>query len=277
MTSTEPVILDCQIAFTGTIDPSTMNTAILTILPTGSYTTLPAAYNGTPGLPPVIDSVVVTEIGPTDTMPTPVMSLVDPGGPGEASHYILRLAVRDGAAGAAGTNSKLSGCSDIENISALADGFGLYWDAANSKWQVAAPKKTFGPKTTPYTSFNTPYSGASGSYLVASLSVAAQPFAWTPRVDAQLLCGGTANTKVDLAVLMGDPSAGTQVAYGHGQYGIGPFPVTAGPNPGAATMPTVPAATAQTFYLVAKQVASTADTWSTTNTQGRFSLVGVPV
>ena len=267
------------VTFSGTVDPRTTNTATLTLTPGEGQTTLPAVINGTPGLPPIFRNITVNQVAAGTTPTAPVWTLVDPGGAGVASTYDLTISVNSGAAGAAGTNASISSAGDLEGTPA--DGTTLYYVGADSKWKVSVPKVPTGPYICLPANFNANYSGAGGATTAATIGIPAQPYAYRPWASAQLLCGGTGNTRVDLVVRKGDPVTGDQIAYGLGQGGVGPFPVTAGPGYGAgitagSTYGLVPAGTAATFYLVAAQVNTTNDTWSTISSNARFEILAVP-
>lgn len=271
------------IQFTGTIDPTSTNTATMTLTPGAGETNLPAVINGTPGLPPVYRNITVNQVNYGDAVPASTAALVDPGGPGTASTYDLTLYVTKGQNGTAGTNASITAAGDIENNSSMSTkgGWTIYYNTATSKWTVSQPKMVYGPYICLPGSFNANYASNAGAYTVATIGVPALPYAYRPVVDAQLVVGGTANTQVDLLVRKDNATTGDIVAYGIGPTGPGPWPVTAGVGfgsaiAGASTYGQVAANTAATFFLVAKQNNATTDNWTTTNTNGRFSILALP-
>ena len=260
-------------------------TGTLTLTPMGGQGVLPALVDGTPGLPPVL-TFAVTELAAGST-PTVSQTMTDSGAAGEASAYTVTLGIPVGAQGVAGTNATISAASDLElpsgvSLGSATAGYTLYYDATNSKWLVSQPKTVAGPYITLSGSFATPYAGNASNYQVATCGLPSLPWAYYPIVSAQVQAAGTANTHVDLVCRLNNATTGNQVGYGTGFTGAGPYPITIVPNfassiTGGSGYGQVAANTTATLYLLALQINSTTDSWSTINTNASFTVTCVPV
>jgi hypothetical protein len=276
-----------SVTWTGSVtfsDTGYANTGVatMTLTPTGGTSTLPALVNGTPGLPPVIDSVTVIQVAYGTTAPAPVWTLVSPGGAGTASHYTLTVYVNSGQQGATGPSTNISTAPDVEGgpVGSGTDGYTLYYVNADAKWKISAPKVPAGPYICLNSAFTAVTSSSATSATIATIGTPALPYAWRPIVSAAFLAGGTINTHIDGAVYLGS-STGQQVGYGMGGSGTSLFPVRIGSAFGASisgssTYGQVAAGASATFFLQALQTASTTDSWSTQNTNGHFTILAVP-
>lgn len=266
------VISDVSLTFPEAFNPAS-GVAHIVITPAGGLSSLPVAIQGAPGLPPVIDSVTVTQLPYGTTLPSPDWTLVSAGSAGVASHYTLNLYVNSGATGPSGTFAIASG-TDLSGTAT--SGYLLACSGTSpTAFTYAAPKvgDLYTSSVTTYSSLTT------SSQTIATLTVPAQPWSWRPRIDAQVSLGGTANTLVDLAVNAVTGSNTAQVGYGYGVSGATSSVVTATPNNvGASVSATViPASTAATFNLLAKQLNSTADAWSVNGSRAAWSVQVCPV
>jgi hypothetical protein len=124
-------------------------------------------------------------------------------------------------------------------------------------------------------------SGTDGqNRTLCSVSIPAQPFAWRPRVFAQCIIGGTANTRVDLIARLNDAIAGDIVGRSFGQVGATPPPavLVSGPPAGALTTAgQVAAGASAVIYLRAEQQASTTDAYTTAGVSTSFMVEVAPV
>ncbi|QIS06752.1 hypothetical protein F5X71_34570 [Nocardia brasiliensis] len=267
-----------SVTFSGATDPLSTGVATLTLTPAGGVSNLPALVNGEPGVPPRFRNVVVHQVPYGTTPPAPTWTLVSPGGAGTASVYDLDIHLNSGQQGAAGTNAAVLTAGDVVSTG-IQDGWELIYSAATAKLVAGPPRRVIGPFIS---AFNAPYNGNAGSYVVSTIGIPAQPWAWRPRASAHLYVGGTPNVHVDAVVRLGDPVAGDIVGYGLGVTGAGPVPVNVVPHFGGAITGTstygqIAAGTAATLYLVAVQTASTTDNWNTVNTNGQFMIDVVPI
>lgn len=246
-------------------------TAYLILTPTGGVGTLPFMATGDPGLPPVFDSISVVELNPAQALPSPnpVVTLVDPGGSGSASHYTMTFYLHSGDTGPAGTSS-ISEAIDIATSPALGagtDGYILQYSAANSNWVPVARKvgSQYVPAAIAATANDT-----TSPRLLASVTIPAQPFDWRPRCFGQTQVSGSIDTQVNLYARLNDPASGDQVGYGKGAVGIVPVPtvlIPAAPGGSAVsatgTYGRVAAGASATIYFRAEQVANSSLGWST--------------
>ena len=195
----------------------------------------------------------------------------------------------------------LGGASDLDVVSTpLNDQYMVKWNASTSKFKYAAQPVGDTYNTT---SFTTATGGGSTSYgILGSINIASQPFNWRPKVEGFASPSGTANTKIDLTVLMltgsvsGTPtistllSTGVQVGYGVGTLGnIVPVQVTRAfggslssfvwPNNAVSTSSfgVVPAGQQANLYLVAHQTASTTDSWTVNASSCSFTAEVKPI
>jgi hypothetical protein len=255
----------------------------MTLTPSGGTSNLPALVNGTPGLPPVFDSVTVTQVPYGTTPSAPVLTLVSPGGAGTASHYTLQLYINSGQQGATGASTTISTAPDVTGgpVGSATNGDTLYytWTGSSGSWVISPPKVPSGPYIALNSTF-TAYSGTATSATIASIGTPALPYAWRPVISAGIYASGTINTHVDCAVYLGS-TTGQQVGYGMGGGGVGPYPIRVtsaygGAVSGSSTYGQVAAGATATFFLQALQLNSTTDTWSTSNTNGFFTILAVP-
>ncbi|WPH57649.1 hypothetical protein [Mycobacterium phage WXIN] len=261
-----------NITFTGTVTVvnganQDSGTAYLVLTPEGGFGTLPFLATGDPGKPPVFDSFTMEEVDPDDPLPTPnpEYTLVSPGGPGEASHYTLKFYVHKGATGATGTFT-ISGATDLSGTPGSGnDKQILVYRHSDGKWVLSAQK--VGDQYVPAAIASTSFSVTTPRTLT-SVTIPAQPFDWRPRVFAQTVVTGSADTRVDLVARVGNASSGAQVGFSKGLAGAAPPPNILIPAaPAGSSMPgsygRVAAGDAATIYLVAEQKAPSSNSWST--------------
>jgi hypothetical protein len=272
-----------SVTFSGANDPLTYGVATLTLLPSGGVSNLPALVQGDPGLSPTLRNVNMTQVAYGTTAPASTWTLVTPGTSTVAPVYDLNLYVNSGQIGATGSSTNISSAPDVEGgpPGSGTDGYTLYWVNADSKWKISPAKRTAYPFTVLNSSFSAAYNGNAGQYIVASVGVPAQPYAWRPKVHAAMYATGTVNTHVDLVARLNNATTGDQVGYGLGSTGVGPYPIVLQSAFGASVAGTstygqVAAGSSATIFLVAQQTASTTDNWQTLNTNAYFTVEAVP-
>lgn len=265
-----------NIVFEGTITVANgfnpdSGVAYLILTPSGGYGTLPFLATGDSGLPPEFPSIKMTEVDPATPLPTvnPIVTKVDPGGPGVASKYTMEFFVHKGEQGATGAIS-ISNAVDLSGaLGTGTDDYILTYDAATATWKPNAQK--VGNLYVASAILATSYSNASPRSLV-SITIPGQPFDWYPRCFAQVPITGSSTTQVHLYARLNDPASGAQLGFAYGQVGATPpVPVlipappagSAVPGTSGGTYGRVSAGAAATIYLRAEQIASSSASWST--------------
>lgn len=261
------IIFDGQLTIVNGFNPES-GTAVLVLTPKDGFGTLPFFATGESGLPPTFSSITMTEVDPSTPLPAvnPVVTLVNPGGPGVASQYSLAFYIHSGAPGSTGTIT-IRNATDLALSPALGTGTNAYilvYDAPSQTWIPSAQK--VGNMYVPATILSTAFNNTSPR-LLASVTIPAQPFKWYPRVFAQVAVTGSSDTRVDLFARLNDPASGAQVGYAKGVAGSSPGVATLIPAPPAgSSWPSygqVAAGVAATIYLRAEQVATSSNNWST--------------
>lgn len=269
---------DGTVTLTNTTDLNT-GVAHLLLTPSGGIGSLPVLAQGDPGLPPVIDSVTVTQIAADATASPPKWTLVSPGGAGVASHYTLEIEVNRGATGSSGSFT-LAGATDL--IAGSPNDQQIFkWSATDNAFRYASQLCGDTYSTQSFTS----YSGNATIATLGTITVPAQQFNWRPRVSGQAIATGTSNTHVDLVCRMNNASAGDQVGYGFGITGAGSagvpdYPITLNQAFGSAitgSYGVVASGSTATFYFLATQTAPTTDAWSVSNSTCYFSVKVEPI
>lgn len=269
---------DGTVTLTNSTDLST-GVAHLLLTPSGGVGSLPVLAQGDPGLPPVIDSVTVTQIEAGVTPSPPKWTLVSPGGAGVASHYTLEIEINRGATGPA-TSFTIAGATDLITGSP-SDQQIIKWSATDGAFRYAAQLCGDTYSTQAFTS----YSGNSTAATLATITVPAQQFNWRPRVAGSAIATGTVNTHVDLVCRMDNATAGDQVGYGYGITGAGSagipdYPIQMNQAFGNAitgSYGVVAAGNSATFYMLAIQTAPTTDAWTVSNATCYFSVKVEPI
>lgn len=257
-------VWDGTVSITNATDISS-GVCTLMLTPKGGVGKLPVLAKGDPGPPPVFDNVNVTTLA-AGSQGSGSVSLVSAGGAGIASHYNLNLSLPQGAKGES-DSSTISTATDLKTSpSSSTDDYAIVWDNDDSKFDL---KPQLCGAVYNAISF-TAASGSTSPQILASVTVPAQKFDWTPTVSGQAIPLGTANTHIDLQCLLNNASSGQQVGYGSGVTGSGSgswpaFPVRLGPAFNGALSQgygKVAAGAAATFYFQAVQTAYTSDSWS---------------
>lgn len=266
------LVWDGSVRITNAFDITT-GVATCVFTPTGGVGTLPVMSDGGPGLPPIIDAVIIHEVTAGHTLPNSTFSLVDPGGPGQSSQYTFDLYIHAGATGDPGPSTTISSAPDVEGT--VADGLILVYSAADSKWKMSAQK--VGDIYIPGSITDT--SGSGGSRTLCQVVIPAQSFDWHPLVFGQCIVTGTANTRVDLISRVNNSSTGDICGYGFGVAG----------TDRAYLMPSIPAGSganvakvaqgspAVIYFLAVQQNSSVSDSWSTNHATSTFQVKVCPV
>ncbi|MEV6258087.1 hypothetical protein AB0L97_33015 [Nocardia sp. NPDC051911] len=219
---------DGSATWTGTIwfpninDVATTGVATLTLTPAGGWGNFPVLAQGDPGLPAVIDSVTVTTLS-AGSPAAASLTLVDPGGPGEAAHYTMALSLPQGLAGATGAPGHILGSSDFSN--SPADGQIPVYNASGGlvAWMTYHPVTPY--YVLPGTSFTALTESASGVRdIVGALTIPSQAYRYRPRVSGDLEVTGAAGMRIDAEVRMGAlttadatiSTSGVLIGYGRG-------------------------------------------------------------
>ncbi len=260
------ITFEGQIQVVNGFNPDT-GVAYLILTPSGGFGSLPFFSTGDPGLPPVFDEITVEEVEPGDPLPSPnpVVTVVNPGGAGVASHLKLKFYVHKGEAGDAGTFT-ISGADDLDGTpGAGTDTYMLLYRNSDSKWVMSAQKigGAYVPSAISATAFN-----ATATRTLASVNIPAQPFDWRPRCFGQALITGSVDTRVDLVARLNNATSGDQVGYSKGVAGAAPPPNILIPAaPAGSAIPgsygRVTAGNAATVYFMAEQKAPSSNSWST--------------
>lgn len=260
-----------------TYDPTTKS-AIILLGPEGGVANIPALVKGDPGQPATFDTAInFTALAYDDpTADSASLTVLTPGTESTAPVYRLNVALHKGSPGAAGTSSILT-ASDVTGTAT--DGYLLAKTTIDSENKATwiAPKVggQYWPASIPNTS------GSDGqNRTLCSVSIPAQPFAWRPRVFAQCIVSGTANTRVDLVARLDDATAGDVVGRALGAVGAAPPPAVLVSGPPAGSLTTagqVAAGSAATVYLRAEQQASTTDAFLTAGVTTTFMVEVAPV
>lgn len=243
--------------------------AYLILTPEGGFGQLPFLATGESGKPPIFDSITMTEVDPDETLPTPnpIVTLVNPGGPGVAAHYTMQFFVHKGETGDTGT-IVISNAADLATSPSLGpstDKYSIIYRSSDAKWVPVAQKvgNMYVPTSIVATAYN-----ATPNRLISSVSIPAQPFDWYPRVFAQVAVTGASDTRVDVVARLNDPAAGDQVGYSKGIAGATPpVNVLIPAPPAGSSMPgafgKVAAGASAVIYLRAEQKAPSSGSWST--------------
>ncbi|AXF51522.1 minor tail protein [Mycobacterium phage Constella] len=258
------ITFDGRVTVVNGFNPDT-GVAYLVLTPEGGFGELPFFSAGTPGLPPEFTEIKMTPVDPDDPLPTPnpVVTVVDPGGPGLPSKFKLEFFVHKGDKGDDGTLT-IGSAEDLAASPALGAGtdkYMLVYRASDGMWVPTAQKvgNMYVSSAIAATAFN-----STSVRGLSSISIAAQPFDWYPEVYAQTQVTGSPDTRVDLVARLNDAASGAMVGFSKGLVGATPPPNVVIPAFSvSSTLPKVLAGNAATIYLRAEQQAATSNSWST--------------
>jgi hypothetical protein len=289
---------DGSSTWTGTIwfpniaDVGSTGVATLTLTPAGGWGNFPVLAQGDPGLPAVIDSPVTVTTLAAGASASASLTLVDPGGPGEAAHYTMTLNLPQGTAGTAGAAGHILGSSDFSN--SPADGQVPVYNASSSlvAWVTIHPITPY--YVLPGTSFNALSETSAGARdIVGAITIPAQTYRYRPRISGDLEVTGAAGMRIDAEVRIGTQAtadatistAGTLIGYGRGSESalavhLGITPYFGGATAMSPTDTSPPAAvaasTAMRIVLTAvRQYGSAA--WTTAQALGELRIALDPV
>lgn len=275
------IISDATIELVNALNVET-GVAYIIITPAGGVGQLPFLAVGDPGQPSLFPDITLEQVPAGDPLPTPnpVSTLVDPGGAGLPAKYSLKFYLNKGDTGLTGSPS-ISGSSDLAASPALGaetDKFGIIYRSSDSMFVPTAQK--VGNIYAPGSVIGATAYDNTNPRLLATITVAAQPFDWWPLVWAQCLVTGSADTRVDLVARLDDPASGAQVGYSKGMAGATPPVNVMIPAPPAdqvlpGSYGKVSAGNAATIYLRAEQKASSSNPWSTAASPDTTFCVGL--
>ncbi|AXQ52041.1 minor tail protein [Mycobacterium phage Yeet] len=258
------ITFDGRVTVVNGFNPDT-GVAYLVLTPEGGFGELPFFSAGTPGLPPEFTEIKMTPVDPADPLPAvnPVMTQVDPGGPGLPSRYKLEFFVHKGDKGDTGS-LVIANAEDLATSPALnssTNKFTLVYRSSDGMWVPTAQRvgNMFISPVISATAHN-----ATPVRQLSHITIEAQPFDWYPKVFAQTQVTGAADTRVDLIARLNDPASGAMVGYSKGLSGVTPPPNVLIPAfSTSSTLPKVSAGNAAVIYLRAEQMAGSSNSWST--------------
>ena len=250
----------------------------LTLTPSGGVGSLPALLAGQPGQPTLFTVNSVTTLSP-GAQATFTLNQTSAGGAGVAAAYTIDVGLPQGQAGSNGTNGTLAGCSDLTGTAAVND-IPIVSSLSPTTFKYMAFPYAFVVNPSTITS----YSNVSGQATkqLASVTVAAQPFAWTPICLGSATVIGTVNTVVNLQAVMSAGARSNDIvgeAWGYAGQATQTLSLDSGfgglvSNSGYGT---VPANTAASILLNAVETAATSDAWGISNATASFTVLGIPV
>lgn len=269
-------LVDVTITFPYSTDfvQTRVGTIILTL--DGALASFPMAIEGAGGPPSPPSAVDVTIIAHDATPADPVVTIVDPGGPGEPAVWTLEIEIPRGEPGEPGAFNILDG-DDIDGT--VTAGYVMAKKVGESK--VIFVPQPYGDMYWPGAIAATAWSNTSPR-LLASVTVPAKPYAWRPVVSGQVVVTGSVDTRVDLVARLNDQDTGNQVGRALGLAGAAPPPLifSFGPPAGSSSgYGKVAAGADATIYFRAEQQAASSNNWSTPAAASGtfFSVLVVPV
>lgn len=298
------VFENVTITISNAFDPTT-GIATLTITPAGGLGVFPVFAPGPPGPTPTFTIGTVTTLPPgseasaslEQTSPGVIGGTVPLYQGGTATgnavvptsdnttydwyatppSYQVNVAIPQGQPGNPAVNSILDAVDVISNpVEDIADGAVLLWNKAAQAFGFS--KLAYTPTFTA-SSMNSTSGTAQGPRVLGQITVPAQLFAWMPDPSASVVVNGTANTEVNLFAYV-DAVGGDVVGSAYGVAGVPNQTLTlaSGTPPGSpGNYGQIAAGASATIILVAEQVASTMDPWSTSASTSTFSVKAVPV
>ncbi|GAC70719.1 hypothetical protein [Gordonia soli] len=268
-----------QCLFTGAQDPFSTGVCTMTmVIDADSATSNAVALaQGLPGLAATFRNIAVTA-GPANSNATGSLTLVSPGGPGEASVYDLALTIPKGADGGTGSPGSVLSSSDVTGTPT--SGQMLVYNSTTNKavWTTVQTKPVlYVVSASSFTSLSMTAAGVTG--VLTNITIPAQSFAYRPRVEGDVeVTPAAIGTRIDGEIRMGGSAtapatiaaSGTMLGYARGQEAAGvAYHLSASPRFGVAILPTdsspaavVPAGTAQTIVFSAVRQYGSAN-WST--------------
>lgn len=275
---------DVRLYIPNIADIGSTGVATITITPVGGWGAIQALAQGDPGLPPVFDSVTTTTLAAGQSA-TGALTLVDPGGPGEAAHYTLALGLPQGQPGAAGAMGHILGSSDFSNSPTVAGQVPVFDGSTHVAWATLHPVTPY--YVVPGSAFTALTESSSGARdIVVGVTIPAQAFNYRPRISGDLEVTGAVGMRIDAEVRMGPQttadatiaSTGTLIGYGRGQESAAAVHLGITPYFGVAMAPTdsspaavVTSGTVQRIILSAvRQYGSAA--WTTSQTLGELRI-----
>lgn len=271
---------DCTVTFPyGFSVSSGVGTIIIT--PAGGVASFPMAIQGNDGPPPDV-RFVYHELASEDPLPSPnpVRTVLDPGGPGEASVYQFDLYGHEGTPGAAAPVSILA-ATDIDGT--VTDGYVLAKKSGIGKVEFIPMRvcDLRGPDAIAATSFSN-----TSPRVLRVVALPARPFPRKVLPYGAVVVTGSVDTRVDIVAYLGDPTAGgVEVGRAFGAAGAAPPPTVFAPGPPSTmdgandSYAVIVAGSGANIYYRAEQVASSSNGWATAAGPGgaRLGALAIPV
>jgi hypothetical protein len=249
--------------FPAGLDAGTTKTGMIVFGPGGAVANFPAVATGLPGLSPVVNfSQVQLAWNATLPTPNPVVTLTDPGTNGTRAVYNVVFYVNAGQPGPAA--SLFIGLAE-DLVGAISAGETIIFDAVDSVFRPQAPKvgPTYSITTIPATASTT-----TAQRTLTSINIPAQPWPWTPRVEAQAVITNAIDTRVDLVAykgVAGGDVVGRALGAGGGAGSTTSTLISAfgSDMPGTTQYGQTPANASQVILLRAENQTASNNPWST--------------
>lgn len=265
----------------GSVSESKVGT--ITITGAQGVSNILMGLEGAGGPPSPPRNVTVTYIEHNETPSEPVVTVVDPGGPGEAAVWDLALELPKGPPGDTTAFEFL----DADDLTGTAtNGYTITYtpDTGDGDPGVVWTPIPRGDVLWP-TSINTTALSNTSPRLLATVSATEGrfPYRWRPIVHGFCLVTGAADVRVDLIAYLGSPDAGGKEigrargiacgAAGMDRVWLIPrYPINATDSDGR-----VEAGAAASIYLRAVNQGNASANWSTNDTTTDFFVEVVPV
>lgn len=223
---------------------------------------------GQPGVTPTLSMGIVS------SGPAPAASFT----PGGGDNYTLNLVLPKGDKGDTGDPGPTGPSSGIltaaDYVAAAGAAAGDALVLAPSGKVTTAPVGRGGWYSIPPNAWqgaNVVVGSSTTRVTLAQITIPAQSTDWFPRVSGHVRVRGGASTRVDIHVMLGDPTSGTMIGYGSGIVSPSHFPVVVGPyfpsamapNASVARIPKGTSGPGSTIYVVAVKAEGFWDAWLT--------------
>lgn len=265
----------------GSVSQSKVGT--ITIAGAQGLSNIMMGLEGAAGEPSPPSAVFVNQIDWDATPADPVVTIVDPGGPGTPADWTLTLEINKGEPGDAGAVEFLD---SIDLSGTATDGYTITYSSDTGAgdpgvvW-TPVPKGLVKWPTT----VNSTASSNTTPRLLASVSVTAGEIPHNCRAipHAQCVVTGTSDVRVDLIAYLGDPDAGgKEIGRGFG-LALGTAGVDrvtmipAQPPTATETDGLILAGSAASIYWRAVNQGNASSNWATSNTSTRCWVEFLPV
>lgn len=255
----------------------------ITISGANGVSNIMLGLEGSAGVPSPPSAVIVNQIEYDATPADPVVTVLDPGGPGTPADWTLTIEVNKGAPGD-DTEFAFLDATDLTGTATA--GYTITYSADTGSgdpgvvWTPVPKSVVKWP-----TSVSSTASSSTSPRPLASVSVTAGeiPYNTRPVVHGYCVVTGSSDVRVDLVAYLGDPDSGGKeiarcpgVALGTAGFDrlllIPGYPTTHTSSDGL-----LPAGTAGSVYLRAINVGNASANWATSDTSTRLWVEFVPV